>query len=80
MLGEYNNIFSKSKFDVGLCNLINTKIPLTSPTVKHWEPERQLRKEEVEQVNKLITELLDYGIIEPADQTAQFCSNILTEH
>ena len=77
MLAEYNDIFSKSKFDVGLCNLINTKISLTSATAKHCEPERQLRIEEVEQLSKLINELLEYGIIEPADQTAQFCANVL---
>ena len=53
-------------------------IPLTSPTVKHWEPERKICKEEFEQVDKLISELLKYGIIELADQTTQFCSNILT--
>ena len=44
MLKQYNNVFSTSKFDVGHCNLINTKIPLSSPTVKHWEPERNLSR------------------------------------
>ena len=71
MLKKYNDVFFTSKFDVGHCHLINTKIPLTSPTEKHWEPERKIRKEEFEQVYKLISELLKYGILEQADQTTQ---------
>ena len=63
MLNQYNDVFSTSKFDVGHCHLINTKIPLTNATVKHWEPERKIHKEEIEQEDKLISELLKYGII-----------------
>ena len=78
LLNQYNEVFSTSKFDVGHCHLINTKIPLINSTIKHWEPERPIRKEEFEQVDKLIKELLKYGIIEQADQTTRFCSNMLT--
>ena len=78
VLESYDGVFSTSKFDVGHCHLINTKIPLTSSTIKHWEPERKIRPEEFQQVDKLISELLKYGIIAEADQTTRFCSNILT--
>ena len=63
VLESYDGVFSTTMFDVGNCHLLNTKIPLTSTTIKHWEPERKIRPEEFQQVNKLITELLDYGII-----------------
>ena len=44
VLESYDGVFSTSKFDVGNCHLINTKIPLTSTTIKYWEPERKIRK------------------------------------
>ena len=78
VLESYDGVFSTSKFDVGNCHLINTKIPLTSDTIKYWEPERKIRPEEFQQVETLINELLEYGIIAVADQTTRFCSNILT--
>ena len=65
-------MFSSSKFDVGNCHLINTKIPLSSDTVKYWEPERKIRTEEFQQVETLINELLEHNIIAPVDQTTHF--------
>ena len=38
----------------------------------------KIRPEEFQQVDQLINELLDYGIIAEADQTTRFCSYILT--
>ena len=35
LLNQYNEVFSTSKFDVGHCNLINTKIILINDTIKH---------------------------------------------
>ena len=52
LLNQYNEVFSTSKFDIGHCHLINTKIPLINSTIKHWEPERLIRKEEFDQVDK----------------------------
>ena len=67
ILESYDEVFSRSKFDVGCCNLVNTKIPLTSDTAKFWEPERRIRPEEFQQVETLIKELLEYNIIALAD-------------
>ena len=78
LLKSYDSVFSRSKFDVGNCSLISTKIPLINDTSKHIEPERKLRPEEFHQVKELINELLQHDIIAPADQTSRFCSNILT--
>ena len=58
LLRSYESVFSKSKFDVGNCSLISTKIPLINDTSKHIEPERKLRPEEFHQVEELIKELL----------------------
>ena len=77
LLAKYSESFSKSKFDVGLCSMINTRIPLINETCKAWEAERILDQKDTEKVQSLITELLQYGIIEKADQTSRFVSNIL---
>ena len=77
LLTKYSESFSKSKFDVGMCSMINTRIPLINDTCKAWENERILDKKDTEKVQSLITELLQYGIIERADQTSRFVSNIL---
>ena len=74
ILKSYDGVFSISKFDVGSCHLVNNKIPLTSDTVKHWEPERKIRTEEFQQVESLINELLEHNIIAPANKTTRFCS------
>ena len=56
LLKSYDSVFSRSKFEVGSCSLINTKIPLINDTSKHIEPERKLKPEEFHQVEALINE------------------------
>ena len=67
LLTEYQDVFSTGDMDMGLTNLVQHEIPTVPQTRPFRQPARRLGAEKEAEVDQQIQELLDKGLIEPAN-------------
>jgi len=66
LLRKYSDVFSSVDHDVGLTGAVRHEIPLTAGTVPIRQPTRRLKPEKEKEVSRQVRDLLDCGLIEPA--------------
>ena len=67
LLSKYASVFSASSTDVGRTDLVQHSIPTLPNTAPIKQPPRRLGVEKDAEVERQVQELLEKGMIEPAD-------------